>query len=264
MITSVCQRWRAHRGVYRPAGEPIDPRDHEVAAIPDDTTAKTFVEREHYAHSYPAARERFGLYRRGALVGVAVFSVPVRPAVLRPCPADVAAELGRFVLLDGVPANGESWFLAECFARLRREGYAGVVSFSDPEPRTALDGTVTFRGHVGTIYQATNARYVGRSKPDTIHLLPDGTELARRGLVKVRKRERGWRYVVARLVAAGARPPTEDTPDALARWLRGTLAEVTRKVRHGGKHRYLFALDRAARRLLPAGLPYPKFSMRSA
>lgn len=67
MITSVCQRWRAHRGVYRPAGEPIDPRDHEVAAIPDDTTAKTFVEREHYAHSYPAARERFGLYRRGAL-----------------------------------------------------------------------------------------------------------------------------------------------------------------------------------------------------
>ena len=68
--------------------------------------------------------------------------------------------------------------------------------------------------------------------------------------------------MVARLVAAGARPPTVDTPDALSRWLRGALVEVTRKVRHGGKHRYLFALDRAARRLLPAGLPYPKFTAR--
>jgi 5-methylcytosine-specific restriction endonuclease McrA len=40
MITSTCQRWRARRDSYRPAGEPIATRLYEVAEIPDDTTAK--------------------------------------------------------------------------------------------------------------------------------------------------------------------------------------------------------------------------------
>ncbi len=38
----------------------------------------------------------------------------------------MATELGRFVLLDSVPANGESFFLGQCFTLLRREGLAGV------------------------------------------------------------------------------------------------------------------------------------------
>src|SRR5215471_14601724 len=127
------QRWRNRRDLYRPAGEVICPSDYEVAAIADDTTAKAFVTRHHYSTRYVAARERVGLYRHGALVGVAVFSHPVRNAVLTnvfPGNARESVELGRFVLLDDVPGNGETWFLARCFELLRREGYRGVVSFS--------------------------------------------------------------------------------------------------------------------------------------
>lgn len=43
MITPTCQRWRARRDSYRPAGEPIATHLYEVTAIPDDTTAKAFV-----------------------------------------------------------------------------------------------------------------------------------------------------------------------------------------------------------------------------
>lgn len=262
MYTSSCQRWRSRRDLYRPAGEPIDPSRYEVAAIPDDVTAKRFVVEHHYSGSYPAARRRFGLFgARGELVGVAVFSVPVRAAVIESClPGDwrSSLELGRLVLLDDVPANGESWFVAACFRELRREGWTGVVSFSDPMPRTTLDGDVVMPGHVGTIYQALNATFVGQSRRDTLRLLPDGGVLPSRALAKVRKLDRGWKHVEARLVVYGAEPMGEHEPGA---WLDEQLPRIgVRKVRHPGNLKYVWALDKRARRHLPPGQPYPKLA----
>lgn len=269
MLTPTCQRWRERRASYRPAGEPIDPRRYEVAAIPDDTTARAFVVEHHYSGTYPAARRRFGLYRthgplRGALVGVAVYSVPPRAEVLRPLPVDAAAELGRLVLLDDVPANGESWFLARCHDLLRREGWAGVVSFSDPHPRRSSDGRVVFAGHVGTIYQASNAVYLGAARASTQLLLPDGRSFSPRALAKIKARDRGWRYAVDQLVSAGAREPQGDTTEVLAAWLAAELPRVVRRERHPGCLKYALPFDRAARRALPASLPYPKLAVGAA
>lgn len=258
MMTNVSQRWRSGRAAYRPAGEPIDPRRFEVAPIEDDRTAKTFVVEHHYSGSYPAARRRFGLYRGAALVGVAVFSVPANAAALSCLPGapEESVELGRFVLLDDVPANGESWFLARAFEQLRREGFVGVVSFSDPCGRTRADGGLVFPGHVGTIYQASNAVYLGRSKAETVRLLPDGSVLHRRALAKLRNGERGRRYVEGLLERHGApaREPGENPRDYADRCLRA----VTRPFRHGGNHKYAWALQRRDRRFLPPSLPYPK------
>ena len=167
MITTVTQVWRARRASYRPAGEPFDPRAYEVAPIAQDAIARAFVVEHHYSGTYPAARRRFGLYQRGgALVGVVVFSVPVRAEVFAPMPREAwsaCAELGRLVLLDTVQSNAESWFVRRCLDALTREGFAGVVSFSDPFRRHALDGTVVHAGHIGGVYQALGARYVGRA-----------------------------------------------------------------------------------------------------
>jgi hypothetical protein len=253
----LCQRWRERRDTYRPAGEPFDPRAFEVTEIEGDREAKTFVERHHYSGSYPAARFRFGLYRCGGeLAGVSVFSHPCRPEVLTSVfpgnPLD-AAELGRFVLLDDVKANAETWFLARCFELLRGR-LRGVVSFSDPFPRTTLDGRVTFKGHLGTIYQASNAVYLGQGKRATLRLLPDGRVLSARAISKIRALERGWRYSAALLEGFGAEQLTGDP----AAWLREWLPRLTRNVRHPGNHRYAFALWRPVRRVLPASLPYPK------
>lgn len=263
MITTTAQRWRNRSASYRPAGEVIDPAAYEVAAIDGDgadNVARAFVERHHYSASYPAARERLGLYRGAALVGVAVFSHPAQDRVLDslPCARAEAAELGRLVLLDDVPGNGESWFIARCFVELRRRGYAGIVSFADPVPRSTVAGGIVFPGHVGTIYQASNAVYAGRASPRTLRLLPGGQVLSARAISKIRAHERGWRYAVEQLVAAGAAPPVDASPAGLRAWLAGEVARVTRPLRHRGNHRYLFGLTPACRRRLPPSLPYPK------
>lgn len=241
----------------------IDTSAHEVAEIASDAIARAFVERHHYSASYPAARFRFGLYERGELVGVAVFSHPVRNEVLTnvfpALPVERLVELGRFVLLDRVAGNGETWFLARAFELLRGR-IAGVVSFSDPVPRTTTAGAIVMPGHVGTIYQASNARYLGRGRADTLRLLPDGRVLARRSYQKIRDGVRGWRPCAAQLVAHGAEPLPDIVPDAERRaWLERWLPRLTRPMRHPGNHRYAWIVDRRHRRALPAQLAaYPK------
>jgi hypothetical protein len=264
-----CQRWRERRESYRPAGEPFDPRTHEVARLAA-AEAKAFVQRHHYSGSCSPPGERFGLFAGPDLVGVAVFGEAASPKVLEilPCPPDQALVLGRLVLLQQVRANAESWFVAQCFEHLRRAGYGGIITYADPESRTTLAGRVVFGGHAGTIYQALSAAYTGRGSPDTQYLLPDGRVFEKRAASKIRKREEGWRYAVDLLVGAGAVPPT--SCEDMRAWLKRERAMVTRSRRHPGCFRYLFPIDRSTRRHLQAHLerrevqvlPYPKLVAR--
>jgi hypothetical protein len=162
--------------------------------------------------------------------------------------------LGRFVLADAVEANGESWFLARVFRLAAAAGVAGVVSFSDPVPRFTTDGSVTFAGHCGLIYQAANAVYLGRSTPRTKTVLPDGTILDDRARSKPLNMERGHRYVEDRLSQMGAPIRHSDTRT----WLPLALKAIgARQLHHGGQHRYGFPLSR---HVAMAGTPgrYPK------
>lgn len=251
-MTALNQRWLQGRSTFRPA-EPIRTSEYDVVELESEATAKAFVTAHHYSRTFPAARFRIGLYRRGVLVGVAVFSVPANArALTNVFGAAPAVELGRFVLLDEVPGNGETWFLGRAFAALRGR-VSGVLSCSDPVPRTCVDGRTVFPGHVGTIYQAHNARFIGPGTASTLRLLPDGRVFSRRAEQKIRGGERGHAYAVEQLVEAGAARP--DLGADLREWLREWLPRVTRPLKHPGNLRYAWRLDRGA---LPAGLPYPK------
>jgi hypothetical protein len=253
------QRWRRGRDSYRPPDEPIRTADYDVVELPDDRIAKAFVLEQHYSGTYPAARWRFGLFRRDLLQGVAVFSHPCNDRVLTsvfPGRATDSVELGRFVLLDEVPGNGESWMLGRCFRLLRKEGLAGVVAFSDPRRRLNRQGIPVFGGHVGTIYQAHNGVYLGRGTARTLTILPDGSVFSERAQQKVRTVDRGVRYAVNQLVACGAEPPCCYEEDHLRGWLRHWKARLCRPLRHHGNHRYAWALSR--RVWLPPGQPYPR------
>jgi hypothetical protein len=252
------QRWRHGRDAYRPPDEPLWPADYEVAELHGDALASAFVLDHHYSACYPAARLRFGLFRRGLLQGVAVFSHPCNDRVLTsvfPGRATDSVELGRFVLLDEVPGNGETWFLGRCFAQLRRLGLAGGVAFADPCRRLNRQGVPVFGGHVGTIYQAHNAAYLGRGTLRTLALLPDGRVFSERAQQKVRSAEQGVAYAVAQLVGCGAPPPACLEPASLSVWLRQWKARLCRAVPHRGNHKYAWRLSR--RVCLPPGLPYP-------
>lgn len=263
-----CQRWSDRRLSWQladPAAR-FDARRYEVHPI-TEAAAKAYVLRHHYLGSYPAASRRFGLVRAGEIVGIAVYSIPTQAAVLTAALPDCepyreSLELGRLVLADPEPGNAESWFIARCHEALANDGFKGVVSFSDPVERQAVDGTVIAPGHVGYVYQASNAVYTGRGTPRSLVLLRDGTCLSPRAQQKVRKQEQGHEYVERMLVGHGARPLRAG--EAPAAWLGEALAAAgARRVRHGGCHRYVFRLGRTARARagvrigLPA-LAYPK------
>lgn len=273
MITDVAQRWNRGRTSYRPPDdERFEPSRYEVAPIVDRAVAKAFVLEHHYSKSFPAARLCYGLYERGgSLQGVAVFSHPVSDAVLAPLPGEglEKTELGRLVLLDPVKKNGESWFCARVYELLRKEGLVSTLMFSDPEVRTDAGGREVFLGHVGCVYQATNAVYTGRGAKQKLYLLPDGNVLPARAISKVRNHERGGANVVQRLVGFGADAPVGEPDEA---WLEGALAKTTRRQNHAGNHRYFNGLDRAAKKAIVKAqeklhngklLPYPKMHLES-
>ena len=215
------------------------------------------------------------------LVGVAVFGNGGFKTVLTNPFPDLepyteSLELARFVLLDEVPANAETWFLARVFELAAAQGVAGVVSFSDPIKRTTSDGRVVMPGHIGLIYQASNATYTGKATPRTIWQLPDGTIFNEQKLGKIRQQKQGHQYAEEELCSWGARPrrPRQD-PKA---WLQQARTQIgARTERHPGNHRYLFTLaqpgldkrQRAAARADNWGvaqgyspLPYPKATQR--
>jgi hypothetical protein len=108
------------------------------------------------------------------------------------------------------------------------------------------------------IYQATNGTYRGRTGRSTLRLFPDGTVLSNRTAGKLVRSEGGRASAVATLERWGAEPLSAGE-DPL-QWRRLWRPRLTRPIRHGGCHRYLWSLDRRRRRDVLAGpsLPYPK------
>lgn len=272
MNTTHVQRWRERRDSYRPAGEPIAADRYGVELL-SERDARAFVVGHHYSASFPAARLSVGLMRaRGMfwspeLVGVATFSVGVQHAgaMRRWCAVgpDHGVELGRFVLVDDVEANGETWFLRRAFDVLTQAlpEVRAVLAYSDPIPRTALDGTRVLPGHIGNIYQAFNGRFVGRSSRRILHLDPAGRVVNGRTLTKIRKGETGAGPAVDALVRVGAPAPRRDEDPAA--WVERALREGPfRRLPHAGNYAYVWPVGHAARaaaRALPkAAGPYPK------
>lgn len=271
----LCQRWRHRSDSWREAGEHIDPSRHGVEIAPE-ALARPFVEAHHYSGTYPAARLAVGLWRsprRGrspsTLAGVAVFSVPMQNAVIPArlgVPAAEGVELGRLVLLDEVEGNGETWFLSRAFDALRAQlpEVRGVVSYSDPLPRTTEAGAVVTPGHVGVIYQALSGVYLGRGGARHLWLDRWGRVVSGRALSKVRNGETGEAYAYRQMLTMGA-PPRRAGEDG-REYVRRALAEGPfRKVWHPGNHCYVWAFTqgrqggRALRRSLQArGETYPR------
>lgn len=266
-MSALEQRWRDRRDSFRQRGDRFDPSAFRVEVISGDRTARAFVEAHHYSGSYPAARCRVGLYREQAgwfrpeLVGVAVFSVPMAQSVIPKWAGVQAAEgveLGRFVLLDEVGFNGESWFLARALRALHAEipTVRAVVSFSDPLPRQTSAGIVVTPGHVGTIYQALNASYRGRTEGRSHYMTAEGRFLSPRAISKIRGGEAGWEYATRDLTASGAPPrlPGEEP----AAWLARVLPLFSR-VAHPGNHAYTWTIGARGRiGAPPSVLPYPR------
>lgn len=249
-LGQACQRWNHRRAIYRPAGEPFDPSRCSVEPV-DEALAKAFVVTHHYSGTYPAARFRAGVFvkepfRRERLAGVGVFSVPMNQQVV-PCyfpglQPNQGVELGRLVLSDDLAANAESWALARMRRLLARAlpDVHGIVAYCDPIERRGESGELIKRGHVGTIYKASNAAFQGRSASRTIWMAPNGTTFADRMLSKLRNGESGKRYAYERLADQGA--PRPAPAEQAAAYLKRLQAQGwLRPLRHPGNLVFTFS-----------------------
>ena len=129
--------------------------DYDVRRIPGGV-GKEFIKEHHYSRGCHNGPMTWGLFSGDRLIGVCAFATPSSEAVRASLWGEEhkshVTELHRLVILDETPKNTESWFISRALKGLKSEKSViwGVLSFAD--------GT---EGHVGTIYQATNALYLG-------------------------------------------------------------------------------------------------------
>jgi hypothetical protein len=244
-LPGIAERWRNRRDFYRSTQDYFDPSDWRVDAMAGKSGAlggvsaarlraapltarrnawqagRDFITTNHYAASFPQVR---------VMVGIAKES---QANLYGGVDVDEIMELSRFVLLDDVPGNAETWFLARAteIARqvhaMRRYELKVLLSFSDPVPRRSMEGFLTMPGHIGNIYQAHNALYVGYSSSKTLHLNPQGLAPDPRMLSKIRaldkRDEQGGREGARRLVDHyGA--PSRRRGESYTAWLKRVLA----------------------------------------
>lgn len=134
----------------------------EIPKVRDMTVAPAtrrdvnlFAERYHYAKGGGNMMWRWGLWHRHVLWGVVAYNLPTR----RVCESVFGSEafdrvwhMGRLVLADHAPKNSESRLISGSLHSIQREhpDCWAVVTYAD-----------TGEGHIGYVYQATNALFTG-------------------------------------------------------------------------------------------------------
>jgi hypothetical protein len=207
----------------------VDLSNTEIVKVTCDEVEE-FCERFHYSHTKGSALWRWGLSSNGILIGVVAYNLPTRTtceSLFGKAGRFHVWHMGRLAMADDAPRNSESRLIAGSLREIQT-GYQdvwGVVTYAASDV-----------GHIGYVYQATNAIYTGKS---TVHNYYTDSSGNRRsdylsGFVsKARAESMGWT------------------------WHRGAY-----------KHRYVYILgnktERKARLKLFAlpTLPYPKGDTR--
>lgn len=184
-----------------------------------------FARRYHYTATGGNMSWRWGLYHGVTLMGVVAYNLPTRETqdtVFGPDHFDKVWHMGRLALADDAPRNSESRLIA---------GSLKAIQHEHPEVWAVLTFAAVDAGHIGYVYQATNAIYTGTGGNSTFYIDQKGQRRSTSHMSITKARERGWSVH------------------------RGDV-----------KHRYLYVLGNKAQRRermkllrLPT-LPYPKES----
>lgn len=148
-----------------------------------------FCHRWHYAGGGGNMTWNYGLWDAHTLVGVVSYNLPTMPA----CASFFGQErwhwvahMGRLVCAELAPRNTESRLIAGSLRLLK-------------EDRPILRAVVTYaaigQGHVGYVYQATNALYCGMTASSHFYLDKEGKRRAPKqgkNLSMKKATERGW------------------------------------------------------------------------
>jgi hypothetical protein len=162
-------------------------KDEIEIADADKSAVAQFVQ-AHYLHKFPAGIKKiFSVNHKQQdgtkkMIGMAMYGVPFMTAAKFLEPAGIqlkeTLELKRLFIDDVGIRNIESFVIGQTLGRIRKEM---------PEIRVVLTFADDKAGHVGAIYQATNAIYLGKSddsKHKYIYVMNDKDKKAIEQLIK--------------------------------------------------------------------------------
>jgi hypothetical protein len=188
--------------------------------------AKYAVEHWHYSGTMPKSKlVRVGVWEAGEFIGVVIFGVGATDQLGQPygLAKTQCCELVRVALCKHEAPVTRIVAIALKMLRDANPGLRLVVSFADPE-----------HAHVGTIYQAGNWLFVGRSLESDEYIV-NGKRWHGRSLRHGKPSHLTTRQYAARL-----------DPNY-------------KRVKGSSKYRYLMPLDDAMRKqIAPLAKPYPK------
>ena len=128
--------------------------DYEIRPVTSKEATKMVVE-NHYLHRRASAMFCFGLFEQEEMIGCVIYGKPASPSlcvgVCGPDESQQVIELTRLWIKDETPKNTESFFIGRTLRMLPKEKDI-IVSYAE-----------IGAGHVGTVYQATNWIYTGKS-----------------------------------------------------------------------------------------------------
>lgn len=127
---------------------------------------KLFIEKWHYSKSARSQKQTyiFHLYDSlNKLIGVAIIGQPIS----RKYNSSEYGELRRLCLIDETFHCAESFFIGAVLRWLKKNSkYKFILSYSDPNV-----------GHKGTIYKASNFKYLGKTKSPNPRVLLIGQKI---------------------------------------------------------------------------------------
>lgn len=189
--------------------------------------AKYAVTKWHYSRSLPTPPVvRIGVWEESTFIGCVLFSRGANNNLMNPygLKCTEGCELTRVALNNHKTPVTKIVAVAIKFLKTHSPGLRLIVSFADPN-----------EGHIGTIYQAGNWLYSGKSNSTPKYQTSDGRILHQRQVSKIGVKPQ---YGTMRRV-----PKIEDC----------------KVIQQLDKHRYLMPLDEEMRKQIePLRKPYPK------
>jgi hypothetical protein len=131
-----------------------------------------FCRRWHYARTGGNMTWNYGIWDEFTLVGVVSYNLPTMPA----CSAFFGADrwewvvhMGRLVCAQDAPRNTESRLIAQSLKMLKLDR---------PICRAVVSYAAIGQGHIGYVYQATNALYCGTTNKSHYYVDREGNRRA--------------------------------------------------------------------------------------
>jgi len=150
-----------------------------------------FCRRYHYTSTGGTMNWRWGLWHGVTLLGVVAYNSPTRSVCMAVFGEEFGPDhvwhMGRLSLAEDAPHNSESRLIGGSLRTIHRE---------HPDVWAVLTYAATDVGHIGYVYQATNALYTGTAGDPFFYVDQDGkrrgTHLDGHGVTPERARGLGW------------------------------------------------------------------------